>query len=319
MQSHGFNLLRHFGDKRWNLPFKLVIEVERELLVRDNMEGMDRLEKEFSDNCRTVRKLDVSRRVFSPYPFNMSILLKFLRRMPSLQMLCLREVVIDGVERINDDVSVMCEYLHLEGLSFDRVDELSPPRLNLMSLLSLLHHFPALENLSLRYGEITSNIEREWNEESSSRICPKLKDFSISLDILPCWRGKSQSSKCRDVSDIGPLISYMPSIEKCMLSIDCHRPTDGMILLDKLNLTLNVTRTYKSMKVLIVSSLIRDILEVSANILANITKRMPMLEILTVANITVVGDVESSMGQLENLKEFKWTDSSIVENNLIMI
>ena len=182
--------------------------------------------------------------------------------------------------------------------------------------------FRTLEKLSLTHGEITSNIDRQWNKESSSKICPKLKDFSISLDLSLRWRGKSQSSKkCRDVLDIEPLISYIPSIETFMLSIYRYCQTDEVILFDKWSLNLNVTRTYKSMKILMcnVSPLICDNLEVSANMLANIAKRMPMLEILNVTNITVVGDVESSMGQLENLKEFKWTDSSIVENNLIMI
>ena len=361
------------GDRQWNLPLKLFIEAKKQLQVRDDMECMDRFEKEVCCKCRSVRELQVSKKVFNPYPFNISILLDFLRCLPSLKRLYLHAVVTEDLKQINDNhdnvsmVSVKCKYLEIKGLNLNGK---STARLNFMSLLCLLHHFPALKKLSLKYVEISSDInlnsashseleycvlksiktlsvyhqpnircvialmtflpsvkkltivkvklaDTEWNEELSSRVFPKLQNFSISLELPPRCRGTSRSSKL-DVFDID-ILSYMPSIEKFMLSINCV--TNGKILFDKWNLNLNLTHSYESMKVLIidVGREICDNLEVNVNILANITKKMHVLDTLNIANVTVVGDVELSMGRLKNLKEFTWADSSVTRNNIIMI
>ena len=73
------------GDKRWNLPLKLFNEAQGQG-TSDN-KRKDELERQVRSNCERVQDIEVSRHVFEPYPFNISIFLRFVRCIPSLEKL----------------------------------------------------------------------------------------------------------------------------------------------------------------------------------------------------------------------------------------
>ena len=296
-------------DRLWNLPLKLFTEAERQLLERGDMEGIDRLEKEVCDNYKAVRKLKVSPKVFNPYPFNISLLLNFLLCMTSLQKLYLHKVSIDGVERVNDNVLVMCKYLEVEGESTSRF--------NFMSLLSLLHHFPVLENLSLKSVEIETgdmNLSIASNHANSEHERELLKSIKT---LFVCRQPNTKH--------IMALMAFLPSVEKLQI---VKAEADGEWNEDSssrifpqlkdfsINLELQLRSQYRGLSL---SEMNKP--KVSTNLLANITMKMPGLETLDIdlSHFSIVGDMELNMGQLKHLKVFKWKNSSIIGNNIIMI
>ena len=211
--------------------------------------------------------------------------------MPLLENLLLNDVNINynkssaSQEEVGHGLVNSIKTLHIGGTR------------SMNGVVVLLRFLPSLEKLTIDEAE----ANEKWNINSLNKSLHKLKYFVMN------------SENDIRAPTLASLLSYMPSIETFTFSMS----KVGLVT-NRFRGDLNLTLTYNSLTKLTFKGKLH-VLEISGTTLANITKRIPFLEVFNLSNVKVTGDLELSMEQLTCLKKFHVKSKSITGNDIVMI
>ena len=307
-------------EEKLNIPLKLFCEAETNLETQGDAKVAKEMKTTISDALETIdlRQIKISANTFSPYPFNMNILLKFLQCFSTLQTLTLSDVHIIGT--LDSNTRVSCESLNIHNVQICNLD----------TLLKLLSCMPNLMNVLLH--EVIRNSD-EWDTVAPTKLrslrtlkvygppgmagAMKLASFIPSLEQLIIKKAEVEEwsvntlrlcDRLRELK-ITPSVNFEINETQLIEFLDCmpslrEAKLCNIVMNGSIEGLLQPPKCYALTELTIHND--RPFMYVSdANMFVGVLRRLSLLQKLSLSYIQISGDLETNVQfQWKHLKEF---------------